>query len=65
LVDTRGSDDNREFVYKDADGNEKTVTLEAMQAARAAAEASDTLNASANKLAATFDELAASSNKAD
>jgi hypothetical protein len=41
------------------------VSLEAMQAARAAYEASNVLNDSATKLAATFDKLAESGNSAD
>ena len=65
LTDTTGTDGNRQFVYKDAEGNEKTVSLEAMQAARAAYEASETLDKSATKLAETFDKLAGSSNDAD
>ena len=65
LTDTTGTDKNREFVYKDKDGNEHTVSLEAMQAARAAYEASSTLDDSATKLAETFDNLANSSNEAD
>ena len=65
LTDTTGTDDNREFVYKDKDGKEHTVSLEAMQAARAAYEASNTLNDSATKLAETFNTLAKSSSEAD
>ena len=65
LTDTTGTDDNRKFIYKDQEGNEHTVSLEAMQAARAAYEASSTLDDSATKLAATFDKLANSSNEAD
>ena len=65
LTDTTGTDSNRKFVYEDAEGNEHTVSLEAMQAARAAYEASNVLNDSATKLAATFDKLAASGNSAD
>ena len=65
LTDTTGTDKNRKFVYEDAEGNEHTVSLEAMQAARAAYEASNVLNDSAIKLAATFDKLADSGNSAD
>jgi hypothetical protein len=65
LTDTTGTDDNRKFIYKDQEGNEHTVSLEAMQAARAAYEASSTLDDSAMKLAETFDKLADSSNEAD
>ena len=65
LTDTTGTDGNRQFVYKDAEGNEKKVSLEAMQAARAAYEASETLDKSATKLAETFDTLAMSGNDAD
>jgi dsRNA-specific ribonuclease len=65
LVDTKGTDENREFVYKDAEGNEKTISLEAMQAARAAYEASNTLDDIANYLAETFDRLADSAVQAD
>ena len=65
LTDTTGTDKNRKFVYEDAEGNEHTVSLEAMQAARAAYEASNVLNDSATKLAATFDKLANSGNNAD
>ena len=65
LTDTTGNDDNRKFVYKDADGEEHEVSLEAMQAAKAAYEASNTLNDSAIKLAETFNNLAESSQGAD
>lgn len=65
LTDTTGNDKNRKFVYEDAEGNEHEVSLEAMQAARAAYEASETLDNSATKLAETFDKLADSSNEAD
>ena len=65
LTDTTGTDKNRKFVYEDAEGNEYKVSLEAMQAARAAYEASNVLNDSATKLAATFDKLANSGNNAD
>ena len=65
LTDTTGTDKNRKFVYEDAEGNEHTVSLEAMQAARAAYEASKVLNDSATKLAATFDKLVESGNNAD
>lgn len=65
LTDTTGNDKNRKFVYEDAEGNEHEVSLEAMQAARAAYEASETLDDSATKLAETFDKLADSSNEAD
>lgn len=65
LTDTTGTDKNREFVYKDKEGNEHTVSLEAMQAARAAYEASGTLDESATKLAETFDNLSKSTNEAD
>ena len=65
LTDTTGTDKNRKFVYKDASGEEHTVSLEAMQAARAAYEASNTLDDAATKLAQTFDKLADSSNSAD
>ena len=65
LTDTTGTDKNRKFVYEDAEGNEHTVSLEAMQAARAAYEASNVLNDSATKLVATFDKLAESGNNAD
>lgn len=65
LKDTTGTDTNRKFVYEDAEGNEKTISLEAMQAARAAYEASETLNTSATKLAETFNKLEQSTNIAD
>ena len=65
LTDTTGTDKNRKFVYEDAEGNEYKVSLEAMQAARAAYEASNVLNDSATKLAATFDKLANSGDNAD
>ena len=65
LTDTWGNDNNREFVYKDSEGEEHVVSLEAMQAARAAYEASNTLDQNATKLAVTFDKLAGSSNEAD
>ena len=65
LTDTTGNDKNREFVYEDKEGKEHKVSLEAMQAARAAYEASSTLDDSATKLAETFDKLADSSNEAD
>ena len=58
LTDTTGTDTNRKFVYRDKEGNEHKVSLEAMQAARAAYEASNTLQESAEKLALTFDKLA-------
>ena len=65
LTDTTGTDGNRKFIYKDKEGNEQEVTLEAMQAARAAYEASQTLDKTANKLAETFEKLAKSANAAD
>lgn len=65
LTDTTGTDGNRKFIYKDKEGNEQEVTLEAMQAARAAYEASQTLDKTANKLAETFEKLANSANAAD
>lgn len=65
LTDTTGTDNNRKFIYEDAEGNEHSISLEAMQAARAAYEASNVLNDSATKLAATFDKLANSGNNAD
>ena len=65
LKTTTGTDKNRKFVYEDAEGKEKTITLEAMQAARAAYEASQTLDENATKLAETFQSLADSTEKAD
>ena len=65
LTDTTGTDKNRQFVYTDKEGNEHKVSLEAMQAARAAYEASNTLNESAAQLAQTFTALANSANDAD
>lgn len=65
LTDTTGTDSNRKFVYKDAEGNEQTVSLETMQAARAAYEANSQLDDVANKLVATFSKLEASGKKED
>ena len=65
LTDTTGNDKNRKFVYKDAEGNEQTISLEAMQAARAAYEANSQLDGIANKLAAQFSKLEYSGKKED
>lgn len=65
LTDTTGNDKNRKFVYKDKDGNEQTVSLETMQAARAAYEANSQLDGIANKLVAKFSQLEYSGKKED
>jgi hypothetical protein len=57
LVDTKGSDKNREFVYKDAEGNEQTVSLEDMKDAVAASQASDATNIKGTNLAAIFEDF--------
>ena len=57
LVDTTGTDANRKFVYKDKQGNEQTVSLETMQAARAAYEASGKIDEVANILVQKFAQL--------
>ena len=57
LTDVTGSDSNREFVYEDSEGNEKTVSLETMRAMKAASDAADQLATSAEGLIATFTEL--------
>jgi len=65
LVDTTGTDKNRKFVYKDAEGNKQTISLEAMQAARAAYEANSELSKIADKLLAGYSRLEYSGDKKD
>lgn len=65
LKDTTGTDSNRAFVYTDSEGNEKSVTLETMRQAKAAAEAMGQLEANTESLLATFVELDNSTNLAD
>ena len=65
LTDTTGDDKNRKFVYEDAEGNKKEISLEAMQATRAAYEANQQLDSIANNLAAKFNQLEFSGNASD
>ena len=65
LTDTTGTDGSRAFVYTDSEGEEVTVSLEAMRATVAAAEANKNLQASTEELIKTFDSLKNSSNEAD
>lgn len=65
LTDTTGTDGNRAFVYTDSEGKEVPVSLEAMRATVAAAEANKDLQSSTEELIKTFDSLKNSSNEAD
>ena len=51
LKDTKGTDKNREFVYLDADGNEKTVSLDTMRYTMASAQALERLEQIAAEMA--------------
>ena len=59
LTDTLGDDDNRIFQYKDAQGEIQEITLETMQAQRAAAEALEELGVSAKSAAEALGKLTA------
>ena len=65
LTDTTGNDNKRKFVYKDREGNTQEITLDAMQAARAAYEASQELDEQAADLAKKFEALSKSTDDAD
>lgn len=65
LVDTTGTDNNREFIYKDAEGEEKSITLEAMKEIVASANAIDALGGSAQELTQLFTQLSTSGDAAD
>ena len=56
LVDTTGTDDNREFVYLDETGEEKRVALTTMQYAKATYEATNQIDAVGRDLANAFAE---------
>lgn len=60
LIDTLGSDDNREFKYEDAGGNEQTVPLEVMKAEVAAQKANAAAQEQALKLIASLNQLSES-----
>lgn len=57
LTDTTGTDGNRKFVYEDAEGNETTVSLDAMRKIKAAADAQEQLGEAAQNLIQTFTQL--------
>ena len=57
LTDTTGTDDNRKFVYEDAEGKEQTISLDDMKTVVATQKASEAIGASAEKLAETFNKL--------
>ena len=57
LDDTTGDDDNRKFVYIDENGDEKTISLEAMRETVATAKAMEELGASAESLMDKFADL--------
>ena len=57
LKDTTGTDNNRKFVYEDAEGNETTVSLDAMRKIKAAADAQEQLGEAAQNLIQTFTQL--------
>lgn len=57
LTDTTGADGNRKFVYEDAEGNETTVSLDAMRKIKAAADAQEQLGEAAQNLIQTFTQL--------
>ncbi len=57
LDDTTGDDDNRKFVYIDDNGDEKTISLEAMRETVATAKAMEELGASAEALMDKFSDL--------
>lgn len=57
LTDTTGADGNRKFVYEDAEGNETTVSLDAMRKIKAAANAQEQLGEAAQNLIQTFTQL--------
>lgn len=57
LNDTTGDDDNRKFVYIDDNGDEKTISLEAMRETVATAKAMEELGASAEALMNKFSDL--------
>lgn len=57
LTDTTGTDGNRKFIYEDANGEEQSVSLEAMMNLKAAADAAEQLGQSAEKLNTIFMEL--------
>ena len=59
LVDTTGTDKKRKFVYTDANGEEQTVSLEAMRIAKASFDALNKLDGIAQQLTAKFEYLAA------
>lgn len=58
LKDTKGTDKNREFVYLDADGNEKTVSLDTMRYTMASAQALERLEQIAAEMALDFHKWA-------
>ena len=57
LTNTTGADGNRKFVYEDAEGNETTVSLDAMRKIKAAADAQEQLGEAAQNLIQTFTQL--------
>lgn len=57
LIDTKGTDKKRKFVYEDAEGNETTVSLDAMRKIKAAADAQEQLGEAAQNLIQTFTQL--------
>ena len=65
LVDTKGSDKNRIFVYLDENGQRQEKTLAEMQKMRAAYEASLEVNANANQLVGLFAEWSKKEGAAD
>jgi hypothetical protein len=50
LTDTTGTDGARKFVYEDASGEEKTISLEAMKKTKAAYDAMEKLDDAAELL---------------
>lgn len=57
LTNTKGTDKNREFVYKDAEGNEQTVSLDDMKEVVATSRASGVIDQTGTDLANIFDRL--------
>lgn len=57
VIDTTGTDKNRKFVYKDADGKEHTVDLETMKDVVAADKASQAADERGTKLAKIYNNF--------